>query len=134
MCKVSDKIKFCICSAADASSHKHYWVLHRFVEGKDVMLFGEIMPAYGIDPDINKYNKALLRKRVNEKDAFDMDLQPGEDDRLEIIFKCKDRRISYGFKFHNGKWVSKKHRPFELERHHEESIVGKIESPLISNK
>jgi hypothetical protein len=133
MCRVSTKIKFCTCSASSPEKLKHYWVFHRFIEGKDVMVIGEPVMPFDIDRETNSFNRELLLHRVNEPDAFDINLYPKENDRLQISFLCKNDvggYIHYGFSFRNGNWAEEMFDGLEWMWHHSEIAFGKIKQAL----
>lgn len=133
MCRVSEKIKFCTCSAPSIDSLKHYWVFYRKVKGKDIMVMGEPMSPYPINIADDQHNRNLLKLRVNEPDAFDIDLQPKTGDRLQVSFQCANAvegYLHYGFKFEKGKWIEKEFDYFDWMTHHEEDKFGKLNPAL----
>jgi hypothetical protein len=133
MCKVSEKIKFCSCSSP-LDKLKHYWVLHRFVAGKHEIVVGQPIFSAEIEESIDNLNKEVLLHRMNEPDAFDVDLGPKPKDRLLISLRCGDDAygyIHYGFRYSkNGKWVEEQYDTFEWMWRHEEAQFGKLVSPL----
>ncbi len=134
MCRVSDKIKFCTCSASSTEMLKHYWVFHRFVEGKDHIVIGQPMFPYSIDDRTNNYNREQLLKRINKRDAFDTILNQREGDRLQISIQCGEGfngYIHYGFSFNSCQWVEEEFDSLMWMWHHEESRFGKIRSALM---
>jgi hypothetical protein len=134
MCLVSGKIKFCTCSKDSKKNLRHYWVFHRFIKGKDHMVLGEPVMPYTFDnKEFDLSNRKLLLRRINEPDAFDVELRPKSGDRLQLSFFCKKNSpgyIHYGFSFRKGKWVEETYDVFGWMEHHEESETGKIESAL----
>jgi hypothetical protein len=132
MCKVSDKLKLCTCKG-DAESLKHYWILHRFIEGRSMHVLGSaVMPAQ-IDPAIDKLNEQLLFRLLNEGNAFDAYIIPLEKDRLEISFFVGPEpyeRVTYGFEFKKGKWAKRTYDVFEWEMHHSAWEQGKVKNAL----
>ena len=137
MCQVSDKIKFCICNVKDINDLLHYWVFHSYNEDLDLMVMGQpIMPAQ-IDEETDMINKKALLKRVNERDAFDVELYPKEKDRLQLSFTCfelsDNGMIHYGFEFRNGRWEEEDYELFDWMMKHEERDFGEI-SPAIQDE
>ena len=136
MCKVSHKIKFCSCKVTSVEKLKHYWIFHSYDSNKDVMILGETIPPYAIDEQIDFSNRKLLLKRVNEPGAFDIKLNPNNNDRLQLSFTCVNEiggMIHYGFVFENGKWVEMEYDCMEWEWHHEEIEFGKMKWALEKN-
>jgi hypothetical protein len=128
MCRVSDKIKFCTCSVS-LDQLKNYWVLHRYVEGKLDIVIGQPLMPYNVDEQTDTYNKEVLLKRVNEADAFDVNLNPKENDRLQVTFTRDvedEENMNYGFVFKNGKWEEEGYDALEWMWRHEEETFGKV--------
>jgi hypothetical protein len=128
MCRVSDKIKFCTCSVS-LDQLKNYWVLHRYVEGKLDIVIGQPLMPYNVDEQTDTYNKEVLLKRVNEADAFDVNLNPKENDRLQVTFTRDmedEENMNYGFVFKNGKWEEEGYDALEWMWRHEEKTFGKV--------
>jgi hypothetical protein len=131
MCKVSDKIKFCTCKAKSTEQLKNYWVFHRFIKGKFELVIGQPMLPFLIDEQTHLLNRETLLKRVNEADAFDIDLKPKQNDRLQLSFNFGDTiydRIDYGFLYRNKKWIVTGFDSLEWMWKHEEEKFGKIEN------
>ena len=65
MCTISSKLKLCTCKTKDVYSLKNFWVLHRFVKGKNEVVLGEtIMPDFNPLVDV-KLNENTLLKLLN---------------------------------------------------------------------
>lgn len=130
MCRVSEEIKFCTCQNKKLPAFQSFWVLHRYVKGRDVLAIGEVVFAFwNRDREAGNHNRRVLLQRVNEADAFDTDLQPKEGDRLQISIHCENEGsgyLDYGFVFENGNWTEKSYDVFEWKRHHEAALEGKI--------
>src|ERR1700754_961408 len=88
MCKLSGKLKLCTCNATTVSRLQNYWVLHRFNAEKDVRVIGTMLLQDKLESQTEVHKRALLLERLHEPDAFDVDLQPGEGDRLQLTFQC----------------------------------------------
>ena len=133
MCLASDKIKFCTCTASSVEQLKHYWVLHRRIKGKNAMVIGEPVMPYDLSREENQVNEQLLLRRINEPDAFDVDLKPADGDRLQVSFKCvevADSYVHYGFSYSNGKSKKAKYDGLKWMWHHEETRFGKLQNAL----
>jgi hypothetical protein len=129
MCKISDKIKFCTCKAKSSDSLKNYWVFHRYDKGRFDGIVGTCNLPVLMDEDIVNYNEETLLKRVNEVDAFDIDLQPKNKDRLEIVLNCKQHfggDLHIGFEYKKGQWVACEYDLFEWTWKHTEDAFGKL--------
>ena len=133
MCKVSDKIKLCTCAVNSVNELKHYWILHRYNKSKNNIVIGDCMLPYMVDEKIIINNKAMLLKRINEVDAFDIELSPKNKDRLQLTFTCTDshdQQITYGYSYKKGKWVEEDFDPLEWSWHHDEQKFGIINPAL----
>jgi hypothetical protein len=136
MCEVSDKLKLCTCNS-NIQRLKHYWILYRFINGKNDFVVGQAMLPYSINPEIDKLNSKRILHLLNETNAFDADIKPKVKDRLLISFtvgKTDDERINYGFVFKAGKWKKLGFDPFEWQWNHEEAEQGKIVHALKVNE
>ncbi len=119
--------------SGDAKNLRHFWILHRFVKGRHEMILGEPVMPVEIEKYINTYNRRFLLQRLNETDAFDIDISPLEKDRLQVSFKCSKKypdRIDYGFEFKKGKRCECEYDFFEWYSKHVESTFGKIKPAL----
>lgn len=132
MCKVSNKLKLCTCTT-DLDKLKHYWIFHRYVEGKNEMVIGQpLFPEdfiYSNHPD----NQTILERLLNEENIFDVAIIPKSKDRLELSFTCNDYRqniMTYGFEYTKGKWISKEYNCFDWMYNHDEEGFGKIKNAL----
>ena len=134
MCQVSNKLKLCTCSATSPDKLKNYWVFHRFIKEKDYQVMGSMVGPYTVDAVTEKHNKETLLKRVNEADAFDINLNPQPKDRLQLNFITSPDRwdcLTYGFEFIEGKWIEYDYHPFEWEEHHTDESFGKIKDAVV---
>lgn len=133
MCKVSDKIKLCTCEVTSVSKLKHYWILHRYNKSKNNIIIGEFMLPYMLDEKMLINNKAMLLNRLNEADAFDVELSPKSKDRLQLTFTCpgaNDQQITYGYSYKKGKWVEEDFDSLEWSWNHDEQKFGIINPAL----
>lgn len=106
MCLISDKIKFCTCTKVDVTSEKHYWAFYRNIDPNATPHLGVTL-GNTLDRATFYQNITLLLNRLNEPDAFDIDLSPQENDFLMLAFTFNEKRghETLGFVFTNGKWV-----------------------------
>lgn len=135
MCKVSNKIKLCTCGVNSVSKLKHYWILHRYNKLKNNIIIGEFMLPYMIDEKILINNKAILLKRLNEADVFDVELFPKNKDRLQLTFTCPgadNQKITYGYSYKKGKWVEEDFDPLEWSWYHDQERFGTIKPNFCS--
>ena len=79
-------------------------------------------------------NTTTLEKRLNEADAFDVDLELKNKDILEVVINNKSRnhedQITYAFEYNKGKWKSIEYDFFELKNEFEETDSGKMKNVL----
>ena len=135
MCEISAKIKFCKCNS-DVETLKHYWVLHRKSTNNDIQQFcvGTYMMPNEKAMVFLEINTATLENRLNEADAFDVDLELKNKDILEIVInnssKNYEDRITYAFEYKKGKWKSIEYDFFELMNEFEEEQSGKMKNVL----
>lgn len=135
MCEISDKIKFCTCSS-DVENLKHYWVLHRKSAKLDEMQFcvGTYMMPNEKAKAFLEINSTTLINRLNESDAFDMNLELKNKDILEVVINNKsdnyEDRITYTFEFKKGRWKNIEYDPFFLMNKYEEELSGKMKTVL----
>lgn len=128
MCKITSKIKFCTCKASSPEKLQQYWCLYRFNKDKNEMIVGEvILPNYMLDITY-EVNKVVLEKRLNEADAFDMDLSFKARDVLEIVCNNLDdaKRQVYGFKYKGKRWQLNEVDYFYIMGHYDEFSFGKL--------
>jgi hypothetical protein len=96
-----------------------------------------VMPAF-IDPNVDAHNVQTLQIRLNELDAFDIELLPKERDRLEIVFTVIGEQYSsplcYCFAYTRGKWVYIEHDTFDLMSRFTEVRSGKLKTALAYKK
>ncbi len=132
MCRIANTIKLCTCGAASIAELKHYWVFYRYDKNKDEVMIGEVLiPVAWGDPEMIALNEAMLLQRLNEADAFDVNLSPKNKDRLLIAIGVGDKSSgyhNYGFMWQGKKWVSCPYQYFEWTWKHDEIQFGKVDS------
>ena len=131
MCTVSDKLKLCTC-AANAERLTNYWVLYRFVKGKEEMIMGmPVMPAI-IDPATDTINRKTLLELLNDGNVFDEPLYPVNKDRLQLSFETTTGRLDYGFIYKKNTWIEIEYDFFMWYTKHDQIKEGEIENPFVS--
>jgi hypothetical protein len=134
MCKVSNKIKFCTCHVDDMDDLPHFWIFHSYHEEQELMVVGSPIMPVAIDEATDLINREALLKRVNEQDAFDVELLPKEKDRLQLSFSCEGERnfgrLDYGFEYRDGKWEEEDYESFDWMMKHKEKQFGEINPAL----
>lgn len=133
MCLISDKIRFCTCSDSSYENLSHYWVLHRHNPEKDLGIIGEAMiPHHLFQPNF-ELDQNTLANRLNECDAFDMEMEFKPNDKIEIVFNnlLEDaKRLVFCFQFKKGKWAAVEYDVFELANNYDELSFGKMRKSL----
>ncbi len=128
MCTISDKLKLCTCK--NISDHvKHYWILYRYVKGKEELIMGmPVMPA-NIAPGTDNINRKLLLNLLNTGNVFDEPLYPVHKDRLQISFEMNEGGcLNYGFVYKKNTWAPIAYDFFEWYFSHDEIKQGKIKN------
>jgi hypothetical protein len=129
MCKITSKIKFCTCKASSTEKLQHYWCLYRFNKEKDDVVMGLLLPDEPLTIDF-EVNKVVLEKRLNEEDAFDVNLSFKPKDVLEIVCHNLDenKRLVYGFKYKGKRWQFYEIDDFYIMGHYDEIGFGKMKN------
>jgi hypothetical protein len=132
MCKLSEKLTLCTCSAASFADLEHYWVFHRFVAGKNEMVIGRALLPDKLDAEVEAHNRSVLLARLNEIDAFDVDLKPKDGDRLQLTFRFPlagaTKTITYGFAHAGGRWVEQAYDHLSWRWQHDRESFGEVRS------
>lgn len=135
MCRISSTLKLCTCDVGDVSQLQNYWILHRFHSGKDYFVIGRTMVPDVLDPQDEAFNRALLLARLQEPDAFDVDLEPQEGDRLQLTFQVSGRdgagqqppkMITYGYAWSGGRWVEERFDHHMWQWQHDRERFGEL--------
>jgi hypothetical protein len=135
MCRLSAKLKLCTCEVASVAELAGFWVLHRFKPGKQELIIGELVMPDELDARVETYNLSMLKQRLNEADAFDVDLKPQPGDRLQLTFRCSEadasgtartKTITYGYAWTAGRWVELPFNDFEWAWHHDQESFGEL--------
>jgi len=94
------------------------------------------MMPYFIDAITDAYNRNLLLKRINERDAFDIELNPKSGDLLQISFAGESnyQDLTYGYKYTGEKWETEIYDPLKWMWHHEINLKGKIRNAKVTTK
>jgi hypothetical protein len=135
MCKLRETLKLCTCDVPTVSALEHHWVLYRFDKEKNNMVIGRVMLPDRLHAKIDAHNRRLLLARLQEEDAFDVDLHPEEGDRLAITFRCSEadasgrrvkKTITYGYARMGGRWVEERYDPLSWQWHHDQEQFGEL--------
>jgi hypothetical protein len=128
MCKLSDALKLCTCDAASIDELDHFWVFHRFDPTKNELVIGRILIPYALAPEIEAHNRALLLARLDDPDAFDVDLAPRDGDRLQLTFRFGGHyeQTHYGYERRAGKWVEQAYDGLSWSHHHDREHFGEV--------
>lgn len=135
MCELSRKLKLCTCAAASVSELRNYWILHRFDKTKDFIVAGSIVLYDEPSKSVQAHNKALLLERLQEADAFDVDLRPRERDRLQLTFTCSEpggrvNTLYYGYEYKSGRWTEEEYDELSWETNHDQTRFGEVQLAL----
>jgi hypothetical protein len=112
MCVVSDKIKFCSCveEGVDITKLDNYWILYRLnpKSATEEVNFNEIEIGKLVKPEAEstfQINENIIAKRLNESEAFDIQIKFKNKDTL-VIYLTNNllERFSYQFEFERKKW------------------------------
>jgi len=135
VCKLSEKLKLCTCSAGSVADLEDYWVLHRFVEGKNQIVIGRALLPDKLDAKVEAHNRSLLLARLNDPDAFDIDLRPRDGDRLQLTFRFSvggaAKTISYGYTHAQGRWIEQAYDSLSWQWHHDSESFGEVRSARV---
>lgn len=144
MCELSKKLKLCTCDAGSSvAALDHFWVLHRFDPAKNTMVIGRVRMPDRLDAEVEAYNRALLLARLNEPDAFDVDLGPREGDRLQLTFTFRKhvppgkesvKVIHYGYAYENGRWKEMPYESLSWYRKHHREQSGELRPALTTGE
>jgi hypothetical protein len=72
MCQPSDKIIFCTCDFNDDFPDE-YWILHRFVKGRNIFVVGEPITPMTAEQIRNHSHAASIICSALKEDCFDDD-------------------------------------------------------------
>lgn len=124
MCEITDQIKFCTCTQGHYSKLPHYWLYYRVGEMKETIMMGTaIIPDYLSMPDYIE-NQFKLLGRLNNPDAFDVEILPKEGDRMEIVLNNLGKsRAEFHFVYQDLSWDWENHNPFVVMNHHIKKIA-----------
>lgn len=127
MCKLDHRLKLCTCRARSTAALTHSWVFHRFDAKKSRVVIGRVALPPRLAEEIEQHNRALLLSRLNEADAFDVELSPREGDRLQLSFRFSDTKWAvYGYEHRDGRWTEQPFSPLEWQWHHDQESFGVV--------
>ena len=131
MCQISNQLKFCTCSPGERNRIDHGWILHRFVGEKEFQVLGSVIPPSDwLDPAKRALNEETLLSRLNDRDAFDVDLKARNGDRLEVFFNRFSEGndyLNYVFELKSDQWIIADWEPFDLENRFKRLRSGKVD-------
>ena len=128
MCEVSDKIRFCTCDPEQVDLEANHWIFktsRAYANGMTV-IGSYMLPVIG-DDSMLQSNEEIIAQRVNDPDAFDVDLQPRDGDRLLVVVVCRehfDDKQHLEFEYDNGRWEHQVYYPFAWGEPLESSKTG----------
>ena len=131
MCKVSCQLKFCTCSR-NAINKNAYWTLYRYHDDQAISVMGDLILPIPLDPGTDNFNREVLLSRVNEKEAWDFNLNPSPNDRLAVTINGQQGGnygyVTYGFEYdaYQKKWLEREFEPFEWQSKHVVGESGQI--------
>ncbi len=88
------------------------------MDGDEARLNGLIVSPGYLDEKMVEMNAVTLQKRLNEPDAFDMELSPNDNDRLLIVLTCKEHfsgETFHDFEYKAGKRTACEYDHFEWD-------------------
>ncbi|MCB9192195.1 MAG: hypothetical protein H6602_11065 [Flavobacteriales bacterium] len=127
MCQPTNQLKLCTCATNEQRKVPATWEFHRFVEGKDHYIIGLMVGPPPISLEEDEANSTRLQARLNEPDAFDVDLNPQPNDRLVLCFRTNQGTYHYGYEFTENQWTAIDYDPFGWEQHHALAKKGCLE-------
>ncbi len=90
---------------------------------QSIMMGTAIIPDYLSMPDYIE-NQFKLLERLNNPDAFDVEIHPKDGDRMEIVLNNLGKaRAEFHFIFQDSSWDWENHNPFEVLNHHIEKLA-----------
>jgi len=132
MCKITNKIKFCTCEVdlEKINELKSFWILYRRNSNINYFSIGSFVLMSGMFYELNQ---DTILNRLQEKDAFDKDIQFKDDDCLQIFIKEENsdvfyKHILYRFQFNEGKWEKDEYNPIDFNHLYDEIKWGKFEN------
>jgi hypothetical protein len=119
---------FCSCATIDQSK-SNYWILFRYNTDSSISIIGECIMPYPLQ-NAEEYEKMIssIEKKINEKDAFDLSLDPLEKDRLEIsiCFNSHSTPGIYRFLYQHGKWIQCEAEIFDILSNYRSEMLGLV--------
>jgi hypothetical protein len=134
MCTISDKLKFCTCSADEINTAtESYWQLYRFNPTAGRFIVGAAhRPSLWLDPNF-KLNSQTVLNRLNEPDAFDKELHFERKDRLTVVIWLKkedEEPVTYTYKHTGRVWKEAEEDPYTLREQYDTEAEGCLEYAL----
>jgi len=101
MCDLSQGFKLCSCDADKLATSEIGWVLKRRDQHKNVPTIKGKPFVYQMNLN-EKQLKANTVQQLNQRNCFDFDYKPQEDDFLNI--KAGENNFWMTFRYQNGRW------------------------------
>lgn len=85
---------------------------------------------------LDGYNRELLLRRLQEEDAFDVELDLQDRDRLQLTFQFSEsgtsgapttKVITYGYSWKAGRWDEEEFCPLAWQWHHDWAMSGEVQ-------
>ena len=115
MCKLEDGFKLCTCldeKGIEADSDAFIWQLRRVNPRRpERMLIGKCLPNILTQNDEDLRIKIL--EQLNQRDCFDFDYSPQQDDQLTIELK-NNNYLSYRYSNQSNSWEADKSGVFAV--------------------
>ncbi len=131
MCKISKQLKLCTCNNSEVKA-KDVWTYFRIVQGKNLLMVGELVWMKELIPSEKATQKRVLCRMLNNSNCFDFVLKPIEGDVLQIIFEAEEENmVVHNFIFANNKWKSCQIDPLEIMRQRNLHAQGAVVNGLV---
>lgn len=126
MCDLSNGFKLCSCDGDQLKPEEIGWTLRRKDENKEIQnIRGKpFVPKFDLD---EQQLKTTVAQALNERNCFDFEYQPQEDDFLSI--RTKRENIWFAFRYKKGRWQEDNSTKFNSWRQQlEQYKVGIVEN------
>lgn len=126
MCDLSQGFKLCSCDGDKLTNQEIGWVLQRRDPRKKICRIMGKPFVYQMNTS-EKQLKSKTLQALNQRNCFDFDYQPQEDDFLKIKSSAYD--LWMAFRYQKGLWQADSSTKFnawrqQLEKHQKGSIEG----------
>ena len=105
MCKRTKTLKLCTCDFQEISDN--FWSYYRTESINNEMIIGEIVAPYNFESQLNNSKTNFIANLLNQKNCFDIELKPQENDSLVLQLELKSGNVKrFNFKFIQNSWVN----------------------------